>query len=29
MDWPGYTDDYFKSDLKKERDKVDYKERYY
>jgi hypothetical protein len=29
MDWPGYTDDYFKSDLKKERDKTSYKERYY
>ena len=29
MDWPGYTDDYFKSDLKKERDKANYKERYY
>ena len=29
MDWPGYTDDYFKSDLKKERDKTNYEERYY
>lgn len=27
--WPGYTDDYFKSDLKKERDIIDYKERQY
>jgi len=29
MDWPGYKDDYFKSDLKKKRDKTSYKERYY
>ena len=29
MDWSGYADDYFKSDLKKERDKTSYKERRY